>query len=410
MKQDLFSLGDIFVSDFLEDDQHPRCSSELKMQIDTNTGLVSLTKAVDKSMMYGKYWYRSGINQSMRDDLLDVVTSINKVKKLQPGDVWLDIACNDGTLLEHVGNELPGVKRVGIDPADDSYTRESREHADEIVQDFFTEKAYMSTSLSSVKPKVVTTIAMFYDLDSPAEFIQDVRKIIDDEGLWVVQMSYTPLMLKQLAFDNICHEHIFYYSLFNIKALFEQNGFRVVDCQLNNVNGGSFRVFAIPLDAKVESFATQPYRDVADFRVSSLLLSEKHMNIAKPETWMEFYSKIDDLKEKTVSFIKEAKASGKTVWGYGASTKGNTLLQYFGLDNSLIDGIAERSPYKYGLRTVGTNIPIFPESEMRKVNPDYMLVLPWHFISEFVEREKEYLEGGGKFIVPCPKFQIIGKK
>lgn len=408
MKQQLFSLGKIFVSDFLEENQQPKCNSELKIQMDLETGLVSLTDIVDRSMMYGKYWYRSGINQSMKDDLLDIVLSIIKVKKLNQGDVWLDIACNDGTLLYHVGNNLPNISRVGIDPADDSYLNESKNHADEIIQDYFSKDVYFKTRFGKIKPKVITTIAMFYDLTEPEKFIQDVRSIIDDEGLWVVQMSYTPLMIKQLAFDNICHEHIYYYSLFNIKKLFESNGFRIVDCQLNNVNGGSFRVFAMPFDSKINSFSTQPYRDVANFRINSLLLSEKDMNINSIQTWLEFFSEINKLKEKTVSFIRNAKSQGKIVWGYGASTKGNTLLQYFGLDNTLIDGIAERSPYKYGLRTVGTNIPIYPESEMRNVKPDYVLVLPWHFISEFIEREKDYLESGGKFIIPCPKFQIIG--
>jgi hypothetical protein len=156
-------------------------------------------------------------------------------------------------------------------------------------------------------------------------------------------------------------------------------------------------------------FGTQPYRDVCKFRVESLLEYEKSLKLDSPITWFNFFKSINELKEKTVSFIKEEKNKGKKIWAYGASTKGNTLLQYFGLDNTLIDGIAERSPYKFGLKTVGTNIPIFSEEEMRKENPDYLLVLPWHFINEFVERESEFLNSGGKFIVPCPKFEIIGK-
>jgi hypothetical protein len=155
-------------------------------------------------------------------------------------------------------------------------------------------------------------------------------------------------------------------------------------------------------------FGTQPYRDVCNFRINSILEYEKTLKLDEPEIWNNFYQRINELKEKTVSFIKEERANGKVIWGYGASTKGNTLLQYFGLDNALIDGIAERSVYKFGHKTVGTNIPIFSEDEMRKVKPDYLLVLPWHFINEFVERESDFLKGGGKFIVPCPTFNIIG--
>jgi hypothetical protein len=179
-----------------------------------------------------------------------------------------------------------------------------------------------------------------------------------------------------------------------------------VDCQLNDVNGGSFRLY-IKKKGQEDNFYTQPYRDVANFRIQSLLEYEKFLEIDSVDTWQNFYRDLEDLKKVTVDFIKTAKAQGKTIWGYGASTKGNTTLQYFGLDHTLIDGIAERSPYKWGLKTVGTNIPIYSEEEMRKAHPDYLLILPWHFINEFKDREQEYLIKGGKFIVPCPKFEII---
>jgi len=411
MRKDLFSLGNIHLSDFLEknEDSQKKEKFELKLVLDTDTGLVRLSETVNPTLMYGKYWYRSGINSSMKKDLLDVVHSVGAVKQLLPDEVWLDIACNDGTLLSHVGDLYPHIKRLGIDPADDSYVSESEKHADQIIQDYFSLKTYNASKFCDKKVNVVTTIAMFYDLDDPVSFISDVRKIIDENGVWVVQMSYTPLMLSQLAFDNICHEHVYYYSLFNFKRLLEENGFRVVDVQLNTVNGGSFRVFAVPSVANETTFANQPYRDVADFRIRAFLAKEKEMCLDSIDTWMQFYDQIKQLRDQTLSFIKKAKSEGKTIWGYGASTKGNTLLQYFGLDNTTITAIAERSPYKYGLKTVGTNIPILSEKEMRIAKPDYILILPWHFIGEFIEREKDYLSSGGKFIVPCPKFQVIGK-
>jgi hypothetical protein len=404
--QELFSLGEMYVSDFLSPDENPRCNKvEMKLLL-TNDGSVRLEKIANKDFMYGKYWYRSGINSSMSIDLKEIVTNIKKLIKIEKDDVWLDIACNDGTLLKHVDDTC---FRLGIDPADDSYKSESSLHADEIIQNYFSYEAYSSSKFSSKKPKVITTIAMFYDLDDPDSFIQDVHKVIDDDGLWVLQMSYTPLMIQQLAFDNICHEHVYYYSLFNIKELFKRNGFEILDCELNTVNGGSFRIYAMKDTANFKKFGTQPHRDVAYFRMQSILEYENKLQIDSKETWIKFYEEIENLKEKTVSFIKSEKANGKKIWAYGASTKGNTLLQYFGLDNTLIDGIAERSHYKFGKRTIGTNIPIYSEAQMREENPDYLLVLPWHFISEFLERESEYLKNGGKFIVPCPKFEIIGK-
>lgn len=402
---ELFTLGELYVSDFLKNNEEPRTGPvEMKMMMD-EIGNVRLEKSAPLDTMYGKYWYRSGINNTMREELKDIVSSITKVIKLKENDLWIDIACNDGTLLSYVPSNLI---KIGIDPADDTFKAESTKHANLIIQDFFNYKAFDQSPFRNLKAKVVTSIAMFYDLEDPDTFIQDIDKVLDDNGLWILQLSYTPLMIEQLAYDNICHEHLYYYSLFNLKVLLERNGFKIVDCQLNDINGGSFRIYTMKNKSDDKYFASQPYRDVCDFRIKSLLEYEKTLKLDSDETWHKFFDRIEQLKEQTVSFIKAEKAKGKVVWGYGASTKGNTLLQYFGLDHTLIDGIAERSVMKWGLKTVGTNIPIYSEDEMRKAKPDYLLVLPWHFIKEFIEREDEFLKGGGKFIVPCPKFQIIG--
>lgn len=404
--KELFSIGDLYVSDFISENESPRGGKvEMKMMLDQETGAVRLEKSAPLDTMYGKYWYRSGINQTMRNELEGITKSILSLVKLKENDIWLDIACNDGTLLSYLPNNLI---KVGIDPVDDSFKVESEKHADLIIQDYFNWNAWSKSRFGKQKAKVVTSIAMFYDLENPEEFIGDIDKVLDDNGLWVLQLSYTPLMIEQMAFDNICHEHMYYYSLFNLKNLFQKCGFQIVDCQLNDINGGSFRVYAMKKSADVKTFSTQPYRDVCNFRIKSLLEYERSLNLDSPETWLEFYDKINELKEKTVNFIKEEKEKGKKIWGYGASTKGNTLLQYFGLDNTLIDGIAERSVWKWGLKTVGTDIPIYSEDDMRRENPDYLLVLPWHFINEFIERESDFLKRGGKFIVPCPKFEIIG--
>lgn len=768
--KELFTLGKLNVSDFLPLDpgilhREPK-KYEMKLMLDEETGAVRLNECAPMDSMYGKYWYRSGINQTMKDELKNVVDSIVKVTKLKENDIWLDIACNDGTMFDYMPDNLI---KIGVDPADDSYKEESEKRANLIIQDYFTYNTYKKSKFGKMKAKIISIIAMFYDIDKPELFLQDVYKVLDDDGLLVMQMSYTPLMIKQMAFDNICfkpdtlinginkkisdinageytfgydgkmtkilrtfernydgdiyrikpeyldyieptpehpiwvvrknninefkkewieakninigdyvvipknkmtnentlkinllkynntessnyrrglkeitlnedvlwmmglyvaeghtwgrennlnisftlnkneiefvdrlervfnsfgykiknrnskvsngtcvsssctalaklfrdwfgkgalnkkipneilyledkyiisfingiidgdgyfndylnfhtsskilltqlqfllsrlnimttitripprntiirgkdvkakeswllrgssknishnfrttgikndklryyidenyiyvkikdiklekyegkvfnietenntymtsnmvvhncHEHIYYYSLFNIKKILERNGFSVVDCSLNDINGGSFRIY-IKKTGHEKNFHTQPYRDVCDFRINSILEYEKTLKLDEVETWLDFHKKIDELKEQTVNFIKEEKSKGKTIWGYGSSTKGNTTLQYFGLDNTLIDGIAERSTYKWGLKTSGTNIPIYSEEEMRQAKPDYLLILPWHFINEFVEREKDYLISGGKFIVPCPKFEVIG--
>lgn len=402
--KELFSLGELYVSDFLKKGESPRGDKvELKLMLE-DSGAVRLEHSASNDIMYGKYWYRSGINTSMKMELESIVKSITSLIEFKENDVWLDIASNDGTLLSFVPSSFI---KIGIDPADESFSSEAKKHSDEIIQDYFTTSAFRSSRFGNLKPKVVTSIAMFYDLENPKSFIHDVMEVMDDDGLWVLQMSYTPLMLKQLAFDNICHEHIYYYSLFNIKSMFEEMGLKIMDVQLNDTNGGSFRIYAMKNKCNSSIFSTQPYRDVCGFRIDSLVRYEETLNLSSLATWKKFNDDISELKTSLVTFIKTEKSKGKTIWGYGASTKGNTLLQYFGLDHTLIDGIAERSIHKFGLKTVGTNIPIYSEDEMRKQKPDYLLVLPWHFINEFISRENEYLKAGGKFIVPCPKFKII---
>lgn len=401
------NLGNHYVSDFIhkDDTYSDRKKYSLDLELDEEIGAARLTEMAPSDTMWGKYWYRSGINATMTKELGAVIQEIVTRIKWTEGDVWLDIACNDGTLLKQIPE---GFTKLGIDPADDTFLQESSKYA-KVVQDYFSLEAYNKLDTNK-KAKVITTIAMFYDLINPDPFIEDINKVLDDNGIWVLQLSYTPLMINQLAFDNICHEHAYYYSLNSIKKLFEKHQLKIVDCSLNDVNGGSFRVYVQKESADVSSFGTSPLRDVCNFRIQSLLDYEKNsFDISSKDVWDKFMKDIEELKNQTVNFIKEEKSKGKKICGYGASTKGNTLLQWFGLDNTLIDAIAERSPYKYGLKTIGTNIPILSEEEVRSMKPDYMIVLPWHFISEFIKREKYFLDQGGKFIVPCPKFEIIGK-
>ncbi len=403
-KSELLNLGKIYPSDFLKPGEKPRCSPvELKLMMD-DSGLVTLNNTAPREFMWGKYWYRSGINMTMRAELKNIVDSILPLMNFEDNDLWLDIACNDGSLLSNVPDKFIA---LGIDPAEDSFKFEAEQHADEVIQDYFSKEAYKRSRFKKQKAKVVTAIAMFYDLEEPLDFLHDVYDVMDDDGLLVLQLSYTPLMINQLAFDNIVHEHYAYYTLYTLHDLLFTSGFEIMDCQLNDVNGGSFRVYVMKQKGNKKLFGTQPYRDVCRFRWTSIRAGETETGYNRPEVWRLFSEELGMLKKTVIDFITVEKQSGKTIWAYGASTKGNTLLQYFGLTNNIIDGIAERNMDKWGLRTVGTNIPIHPEDEMRKAKPDYLLILPWHFVKEFQEREKDYLLGGGKFIIPCPQFEII---
>lgn len=398
---ELFSLGDLYVSNFVDDGSSGSLAVPLTLALDRKSGLLQLKHTAPSDAMYREYWYRSGTNKTMTEELKGLARKAASLVRSERDDVVLDIGCNDGTLLRFYGDRFV---KVGFDPAE-NLRGFAEKHANLVVTDFFTAQSYFSHL--SKKARIVTSIAMFYDLEDPHKFVSDVEAVLDDEGLWVVQMSYMPLMLQQLAFDNICHEHLEYYSLSSFEYLIGQHGLRVVDVELNDANGGSFRIYVRKSAAHDHLFATAPYRDVGEFRVKSLLEYEKKLNLDDPATYTSWFDRIVELKRETVDFIRSEKAKGKTIWGYGASTKGNTLLQWYGLDSTLIEAIAERNPVKYGKNTVGTNIRIRSEREMRRAKPDYLLILPWHFIAEFRSRERAYLASGGKFIVPCPKFEVV---
>lgn len=404
----IIELGEHYVSDFLENScSIAKSKYSLDLYLDEKIGAVRLKDLAPPESMWGKYWYRSGINNSMVQELKNLVEEVVSRTKVKTGDIWLDIACNDGTLFKFIPE---GVIKIGIDPCDDSYYKESSKLADCVVQDYFSISAWNKNTYNDKKCNIITTIAMFYDLDDPHSFIEDIKKILYENGTWIIQLSYTPLMIEQMAFDNVCHEHIYYYCLTSLKKLFEMHDLKIVDANLNDTNGGSIRVYIQHKNSSLNSFGSAPLRDVCNYRIKSMLEYEKnYFDLTDVELWKSFENKLQKLKQDVTSFIRSEKTKGKKIYGYGASTKGNTLLQYFGLTNDDITAIAEKSEYKFGLKTVGTNIPIISEEQMRKEKPDYLLILPWCFISEFIQREKDFLNNGGKFIVPCPKFEIIGK-
>jgi SAM-dependent methyltransferase len=405
MGTDLFNLGDLYVSDFLAEDENPRSDPWPLRLVMEDDGLVHLAEQPPPELMWGRYWYRSGVSATMQMALESVVDYAANAVDYESGDIWLDIACNDGTLLREVPNAFV---RIGVDPAEDSIANDARSICNAHYQRPFDMNVAFDVAGTWGLAKVVTCAAMFYDLLDPAEFLAAVRSVMRSDGILVLQLSYSPLMLGQLAFDNICHEHARYYSMRTLQRTLRRGGFDVVDVELNDVNGGSFRVTAMRDDADVSTFASAPYRDVAHYRRRALLDRETILEVNDADTWLEFWREVNKLGEQVSGFIRDMGRIGKTVWAYGASTKGNTLLQLFELDSTLITAIAERSPAKYGRRTVGTNIPIVDEDTWRAAAPDFTLVLPWHFISEFRHREAAYLSGGGRFIVPCPAFDIIG--
>lgn len=400
----VLSLGDLYVSDFRTTGELDGTAAPLELVLCRRCYLLQLKHTVPAEALYQNYWYRSGTNQTMRDALADIANKAEQLIHLKEADTVLDIGCNDGTLL--ASYKTGGIYRIGFDPAK-NMTQYSSRLADKIIVGFFGAGQFLGErDLASRRPKVVTSIAMFYDLEDPNAFVSDIKKVMHHDGLWVVQMSYLPLMLKTNELGNICHEHLEYYSLHAFEYLLRRHDMEIVDAELNNVNGGSIRAYVRNRDAAPEAFADDTYRELAAGCVNALRDKETSMGLRDIAVYNDFAFWAERIKHDVVSFIKEQVRHGKTVYVYGASTKGNTVLQYYGLDHTLIKAAAERNQDKWGKWTVGTHIPIVSEAEARAARPDYMLVLPWHFVDEFQARERDYLLTGGRFILPMPYFSL----
>jgi NDP-4-keto-2,6-dideoxyhexose 3-C-methyltransferase len=400
----ILSLGELYISDFLDPGkEHLAEKAPLDLVLCESCGLLQLKHTVSHESLYRNYWYRSGVNKTMTVELKNITEEAEKIVSLKSGDFVLDIGSNDGTLLRSY--TVPGLKLVGFEPARNIVEKYGREGVDKIFVEFFNFPAWQK-EFGDKKAKVITAIAMFYDLDDPNTFVADVVRCLDKEGLFIIQMAYLPLMLERNAFDGICHEHLEYYSLLSLENLLMRHGLEVFNVELRDINEGSFRAY-IRHKGWGKSLRIS---EGAEERVKQMREAEAALNLLDKKVYLSFAKRVDMIRDKIKNFIESEVRNGKKIYVYGASTKGNTLLQYFGLDNRLIVAAAERNPDKWGKRTVGTNIPIISEEQARAEKPDYFLVLPWHFIKEFMEREKEFLKNGGKFIVPLPEFRIIGKE
>ena len=390
----LLSLGEQFLTAFPKDGELVR-KAPLDLVICESCKLVQSRHVCPSEWLYSWYGYRSGVNASMRAILQDVVDSVTKIAELKKGDTVVDIGSNDGTLLRSY--RIDGLRRIGFEPAK-NLQQEASEGIERLVPDYFGGD-YLD---SEPRAKAITAIAMFYDLENPAEFLWDVVRNLHHEGLFVIQMNYLPAMLRRNAFDNISHEHLAYYSLSTLLPLLRDNFLEVLDVEESDVNGGSFRAYCRHRGAKLPCG-----RKGSGKRVRSMLDAERGAGLSDFSTYLDFSERVEEIGHLTTSAIRTIVAAGKKVYVYGASTRGLVLMQYFGLDSSLISGAAERNPEKWGRFYSGTGIRCVPEDEARR-EADYFLVLPWQFVDEFQKRESAFLERGGRFIVPLPEFKIIG--
>jgi hypothetical protein len=359
-----------------------------------DSGLLQLGHSFDPGEMYGEnYGYRSGLNASMVRHLTHKIGYLEKLADLKPGDTVLDIGSNDATSLK--AYSVPSSNRIGIDPTGRKF-QEYYPDDIKLVPDFFSAANFKK--VSSRPANIVTSIAMFYDLDDPIAFARDIASVLAPDGLWHFEQSYMPAMLRTVSYDTICHEHLEYYSLEVVKKILEAADLKLIDVQMNAINGGSFAVTAAP-----KSSSRVPNSAVIDW----LLGQEDRMGLNTVRPFREFEDRVFRHRADLMRLLKALAADNKKVFGYGASTKGNVTLQFCGVTAAEMPAIAEVNPEKFGRVTPGTRIPIISEAEARAMKPDYFLVLPWHFKEGILQREQEYIASGGKFIFPFPEIEII---
>jgi NDP-4-keto-2,6-dideoxyhexose 3-C-methyltransferase len=358
-------------------------------------GLVQLAHSFPADQMYGDtYGYRSGLNASMVKHLQGRVAAVRERVSLTAGDIVLDIGSNDSTTLRAYGNE--GLRLIGMDPSGTKFREYYPDHV-QLIPDFFNAKAFQE-QFGKEKAKVITSIAMFYDLDDPTEFMRQVYQCLDDEGIWVFEQSYLPLMIERNAYDTVCHEHVSYYALKQIQWMVDRVGFKILHVELNDINGGSFCVTV----AKTQS------KHVANHTaVQELLDRETAQGYNDWEVYDRFRQRVFQHRDKLKSLLRQLKASGKDVCGYGASTKGNVVLQFCDVTTNQIRAIAEVNQEKFGAYTPANYIPIASEADVKAGHPDFMIVLPWHFRENILAREQNYLANGGNLIFPLPELEII---
>ena len=356
-------------------------------------GLLQTETSVPPVILYSAYWYRSGTNQTMRDHLKGIADVASDFVGKADARV-LDIGCNDGTLLFSYPDSFV---KFGVDPSD--IAREIPRGIT-VVQDTFPSHE-LNGLIAGRRFDIVTSIAMFYDLENPVDFVEQVKAILSEDGIWIFEVSYMPAMLAMNSYDTICHEHLEYYSFSVIENLMQRCGMKVIKVEFNNINGGSIRCYV----THVSNFKFKSREN--QLTLEQVRQQEFDLELDTDKPYKNFQGRINRHKEELSGLLKALKREGKKIHIYGASTKGNTILQWCGLDNTIIDYAADRNPDKDGARTIGTDIPIVSEEKSRAMKPDYYLVLPWHFRDEFLDREKAFLDAGGGFIFPLPTIETI---
>ena len=362
----------------------------LSMVICNKCKLLQLEHNFDANEMYGEnYGYMSSLNKSMISHLKIKALNLKKKYDLKVKNNILDIGSNDGTFLSFFNSKF---KLFGCDPTIKKFSKYYRKDINQLPS-FFSSKLF-----NGKKFNLITSISMFYDLPDPSNFAKEINLILHKDGIWHIELSYMPMMIKNRSYDTICHEHLEYYSLRSLKYLLDKASLKITNLSFNQINGGSI---AVDIAKKKSKF--KECKHLINWVLKSEQLNQYNEIVKHKQFFKECQNHKVLLKELLVTLKKQ----NKKIIGYGASTKGNVLLQYCNINSKLLDYISEVNKFKFGKYTPGSNIKIISEKKAKLKNPDYMLVLPWHFKDYILRRERNFLKNGGKLIFPLPDIEII---
>lgn len=394
----IIDLKKQYIQGSFEKENHPqtvKTKIPLQLVICKKCSLVQTKHTVSPDALYENYWYKSGVNFTMTDHLLKLAKESKKILKNKNKKIKiLDIGCNDGTLLRSFPKTFI---KVGIDPSQIAKKLKSENLT--IINDFFPSKNIL-LKYKNNKFDLITSIAMFYDIQDPTSFVNNIKNILNENGIWIFELSYLVDMLKLNSYDTICHEHLEYYSITALNYLMKKTDMKIFKIQFNEINGGSIRCY-------VTHSSNQNYDNKDNLNViKKTLKKEANLKINTTIPYKKFFKRIIKIKHELNELIRNIKKNKKIVHIYGASTKGNTIIQWQGINDKIIEFAADRNPQKWGAKTIGSNIKIISEEKSKKMSPDYYLVLPWHFKKEFLKREKFFMNNGGKMIFPLPKIKI----
>lgn len=385
----ILDLGQLHPSGFLAKEEEPLPKVPFDLCVCGECRLVQLRHTVEPDLMFRKYWYLSGINETMRAELLNIVAEAIKRVPIGPNDYVMDIGANDGTLLSYYPTD---VMSVAFEPAQ-NLNEQLHQFADMVVADYFPRGLSQLDDLVG-RVKIITSIACFYDLDEPISFVAAIKSILHKDGVWIVQFQDWDQMQAANAFDNITPEHLVYYSLASFERLIEPLGLEVFDADVRKINGGSYRLYVGHTGRRPESLHVEGLRHLES-------------GCEDWDTFTKFAWRCEEVRRQLMGTLEAYTSRQLLIDVYGASTKFNTLAQWCGIDHTIVKCAWERSPDKVGLRTPGTNIPIVSEDFGRRYPPQALLVGIWQFREAIMKRELEYLRQRGQLIFPLPDVDIV---